>query len=106
MADKLVDVPMINPANPKTPITVFFAIIAALAVLDFCFFKNTHVSIRAGNAKPSDDKHNAPNNDMNKSNLGIATASRTENTNIIIQMDFKEDNIIEYHFSEGNYTYK
>lgn len=52
---------------------------AARAVLDFCSFKNTHVSIIAGNANPNEDKHSAPNSEMNKSSLGMATANKTRN---------------------------
>lgn len=80
IADKLVDVPMISPAKPNTPITVFLTIITAFEQPDVSF-KNTHVSIRAGNAKPSEDKQSAPNNEMNRSNFGIATASRTMGKN-------------------------
>jgi len=36
-----------------------------------------HVCIIAGNAKPNADKHNAPNNEINNSKFGIATAKRT-----------------------------
>lgn len=79
IANKLVDVPIIKPAKPKIPIIVFFAIMAARAVLDFCSFKNTHVSIIAGNANPNEDKHSAPNSEMNKSSLGMATANKTRN---------------------------
>lgn len=78
IANKLVEVPMIKPIKPNSPISVFFAIIAAFAE-PFLFFMNTHVSISAGNASPSDDRHKAPNNEINKSNLGIATANKTVN---------------------------
>lgn len=78
IADKLVDVPIIKPAKPKRAITVFLAIIVTFAVVDFCCFRNTHVSITAGKKSPSDDKHNAPNNEINKSSFGIATANRTK----------------------------
>lgn len=69
---------MTKPATPKSPIAIFFVNITAFAVLVFCSFKNTHVSNSAGNASPNEDKHKAPNSDMNKSSLGIATANRTE----------------------------
>lgn len=46
-------------------------------VIPHVSLQNTHVSTRAGIIKPSVDKHNAPINDMNKSNFGIATASKT-----------------------------
>lgn len=64
IADKLVDVPMMKPQTPKMPRIRFLVIIATLAAPDFCF-KNTHVSSRAGKARPSADKHNAPNSEMN-----------------------------------------
>lgn len=32
----------------------------------------------AGNANPSADRHKAPNNEINNSKFGIATASKTE----------------------------
>lgn len=32
----------------------------------------------AGNAIPKADKHSAPNNEMKRASLGIATASRTK----------------------------
>lgn len=75
---------MMKPAKPKRPMAIFFVIITTFAVLVFCSFKNTHVSNKAGNASPSVDKHKAPNNDMNKSSFGIATASRTANSKIIL----------------------
>lgn len=34
----------------------------------------------AGNANPRADRHSAPNNDMNNSRFGIATANKTINT--------------------------
>lgn len=71
---------MMKPAKPNMPIAAFFTIIATLDAPVFPF-KNTHVSRRAGNARPSDDRHNAPNNDMNRSSCGTATAKRTANEN-------------------------
>lgn len=35
------------------------------------------ICIRAGKAKPKADKHKAPNNEMNNSKFGIATANKT-----------------------------
>lgn len=43
------------------------------------------ICIRAGKAKPKADKHKAPNNEMNNSKFGIATANKT----IKIQMKKK-----------------
>lgn len=40
-------------------------------------FHDTHVPIIAGNMRPRVDKQKAPTNDMNKSSLGMATASKT-----------------------------
>lgn len=37
----------------------------------------THVSMIAGNANPSAERHSAPNSEINNSKLGIATASKT-----------------------------
>lgn len=37
----------------------------------------------AGNATPKVDRQNAPNNEINRSSFGIATAKRTENENNI-----------------------
>lgn len=76
IAKTLVVVPIIRANNPKMQIKPFFTIIIVRSVVDFPF-KNTSVSIKAGNAKPSVDKQNAPNKEMNKSNFGIATANRT-----------------------------
>lgn len=71
---------MIKPATPKIPSSVFFTIITALPAVVFFVFKNTHVSINAGKASPSDDRQRAPNSDINKSNFGIATAKITIET--------------------------
>lgn len=76
IANKLVDVPMISANKPKTPIIVFFTIIHILAAPVFPF-KNTSVSIRAGNASPSVDRQKAPNKLINRSSFGMATAKRT-----------------------------
>lgn len=65
IANKLVDVPMMSANKPKTPISPFFAIIIVLDMPVFTF-KNTSVSIKAGNAKPSVDKHRAPNKLINE----------------------------------------
>lgn len=88
IAITLVEVPIMKPHKPKTPITIFFVIITAFPVFVFCSFKNTHVSNKAGNASPSEDKHKAPNNDMNKSSFGIATANRTANEKNLILKSF------------------
>lgn len=94
IADKLVDVPMMKPVNPKRPIRIFFAIIAALAIPDFSF-KNTHVSKIAGKKSASEVIQNTPNNEINKSSFGIATAMRTRNN--------KKKTIIKNILSQAKY---
>lgn len=37
----------------------------------------THISINAGKAIPSTDKHRAPNNEMNNANRGTEIANKT-----------------------------
>lgn len=81
----LVVVPMTNAATPNTPIKVFFTTITVLLAPVLCF-KKTNVSIKAGNANPSVVKHSAPNNEINKSNLGIATASKTIKRKITVSI--------------------
>lgn len=41
------------------------------------YFQYAHNSMMAGNARPSDDKQRAPNNEINNSKFGIATANKT-----------------------------
>lgn len=65
IANRLVEVPMMNANKPKTPISPFFTIIIVLALPVFSFM-NTSVSMRAGNARPSVDKHKAPNKLIDK----------------------------------------
>lgn len=43
----------------------------------FFHFDHDQQKLTAGKAKPSADKQNAPNNEMNNSRLGIATANKT-----------------------------
>lgn len=76
MAKMLVDVPTNTAKNPKHAMNIFFMTINVRDT-PHVSRQNTQVSIRAGNMRPRVDKHNAPTNDMNKSNLGIATASKT-----------------------------
>lgn len=76
MASKLVNVPITNAINPNKMISEFLMINTAFAIPDFIFTK-TSVSIKAGSASPSSDKHRAPNNEMNRPNFGIATANKT-----------------------------
>lgn len=77
IAKTLVPVPMMSANKPNTPINIFFAIITVRGVPVFPF-KNTSVSINAGNARPSVLRHSAPNNEINRSSFGMATASKTE----------------------------
>lgn len=76
IANAVVDVPITNANKPKIINNTFFRIIVNFENLDFVLTK-TKISITAGSIMPSTDKHNAPNNEMNKSNFGIATANRT-----------------------------
>lgn len=77
IASAVVEVPITNANKPKMIDNEFFAIIMNLEIPDLVLTK-TKLSITAGSAMPSTDKHKAPNNDINKSNFGIATASKTE----------------------------
>ena len=72
----LVDVPTNTAKNPKHAMNIFFMTINDRDTPHVSRQK-TQVSIRAGNMRPRVDKHKAPTKDMNKSNLGIATASKT-----------------------------
>lgn len=77
IADTVVDVPMIRANKPKIMNNEFLTINMYFDIPDLVLMK-TKFSIVAGNIIPSIDKQNAPNNDMNKSNFGIATANKTE----------------------------
>lgn len=52
----------------------------------------TQISINAGNAIPSTDKHNAPNNEMNNANRGTDIAKRTvkkkQTINLFIKLNW------------------
>lgn len=76
IADTVVDVPMTRADKPKMINNEFFTIIINFEKPDLVLTK-TKLSITAGSIIPSKDKQKAPNNDINKSNLGIATANRT-----------------------------
>lgn len=72
----LVETPMTRANTPNAAIKTFLAIIkfnAAPCLLSL----NTNVSNKAGKASPSNERHKAPNKEMNKSNFGIATARTT-----------------------------
>lgn len=86
------------PANTPIIIKITFLINMYLNLPKLLGYK-MHISIKAGNAIPSADKHNAPNKDMNKFKYGIATASKTE-TNIIKQIEILST---VYYVSKNNY---
>lgn len=69
--------PITSANNPRIINNEFFTISLNFENPDLVL-KKTRNSITAGSAIPRTDKHKAPTNDMNKSNLGIATANKTE----------------------------
>lgn len=73
----MVDVPITRANKPQITNNEFFAIIINLEIPDLVLTK-TKLSIIAGSTMPSIDRQKAPNNDINKSNFGIATASKTK----------------------------
>lgn len=77
IADTVVDVPTTRANEPKIINNEFFTIITNFEIPDLVLTK-TKLSIIAGSTMPSKDRQKAPNNDMNRSNFGIATASKTE----------------------------
>ena len=76
IADKLVYVPTTNPSRPINTITPFFIIINALEH-PVLVRQNTQHSMMAGKASPKNERHKAPNNEMNSSRFGMATANKT-----------------------------
>lgn len=74
----VVVVPITRANKPKTINNEFFTIIMNFEIPDFVLTK-TNVSMTAGSTMPSNDRQKAPNNEINKSNFGIATANKTEN---------------------------
>lgn len=71
---------MVRPAKPTIVMNKFFTIINALDEPLISLW-NVQYSITAGNIKPNADKHNAPNNEINNSKFGMATASKTVTQN-------------------------
>lgn len=67
---------MVNPAKPTIAINRFLTIITNFEK-PLKSLWNVQYSIIAGNINPNADKHNAPNNEMNNSKFGMATASKT-----------------------------
>lgn len=67
---------MVRPAKPIKAINTFLTIINNFFAPLISLW-NVQYSIIAGNIKPNADKHNAPNNDINNSKFGMATASKT-----------------------------
>lgn len=77
MSDILVKVPTINPKRANTMSSEFLTTIK-LNLNPSNEYQFVAVSIIAGKASPSADKHKAPKRDMNNPRLGMATARRTE----------------------------
>lgn len=98
----LVPLPITKPAMPKRPMAKFLTNINTFAVLVFLSFKNTQVSNSAGNASPNEDKHSAPNNDMNKSSLGIATANETAKKSMFNFNNSNNNNNTVWYTGWGN----
>lgn len=71
-------VPIIKPAKPIKTINKFFIIMNAFDAPDTSLW-NVQYSTIAGKMRPRAERHNAPNNDINNSKFGIATASKTGN---------------------------
>lgn len=77
IACKLVNVPTIIASMAHTTTNVHFMISTVFGKPDIVFAK-TRYSINDGSPNPNNDKHSAPINEMNRSNVGIATASKTK----------------------------
>lgn len=62
--------------NPIVTITKF---LSTIITFDKPFFSlwNVQYSTKAGKANPRAERQNAPNNEMNNSRFGIATANKT-----------------------------
>lgn len=75
MSLTLVYVPITSPATPNIIKKISFHN-TYLQVPNLSGY-NTQISMSAGKAKPSTDKHSAPNNEINRLSRGIATAKRT-----------------------------
>lgn len=78
MSCMLIDVPIISPAKPIIAIIAFLKIKTNLASPDV-WCHRVKQSNSAGIVRPNMERVNAPNSDMNRSKLGMATANRTEN---------------------------
>lgn len=76
MSNKLLYVPTTRPRTP-TAINNKFRITTTLNRPRLSGHR-THISMIAGNAMPSTDKHNAPNNEMNSARRGTDIARKTE----------------------------
>lgn len=73
----MVDVPITRAHKPNIINNEFFKIIKTFEIPVLVLTK-TKLSITAGSTMPSNERQKAPNNDINKSNLGIATANKTK----------------------------
>lgn len=83
----LIVVPITKPARPMNAIIIF---LNSKIIRDNPVVKCQRVqqSKNAGIVKPNIDNVNAPNSDMKRSKLGIATASRTNRNKITKSVDF------------------
>lgn len=77
MSCMLIDVPIIRPAKPIIAITAFLKIKINLA-RPVVWCHRVKQSNSAGIVRPNIDSVRAPNSDMNRSKLGMATANKTE----------------------------
>lgn len=75
MSYKLLYVPMIKPAIPNNANNTFRMTTTLNGPKSFGYL--TQISITAGNAMPSTDRHRAPNNEMNKPSRGTEMARKT-----------------------------
>jgi hypothetical protein len=73
ISERLMVVPMISATKLKTKMSRSLIMRKGPGLL----FHSTHISMSAGKHRPSADKHRAPNNEMNSSKCGTATASKT-----------------------------
>lgn len=81
-------VPTIKPTIPIT-ITIIFFINNHIFSTPLTCFQYVQICMMAGNDKPNADKQSAPNNDINNSKFGIATANKTKiNIKIIIFFNY------------------
>lgn len=76
IAITLVETPITRANRSNAAIKIFLPIIKFNAA-PFLLSLNTSVSNKTGKDRPSNERHKAPNKEMNKPNFGIATARTT-----------------------------